>query len=325
MKLPRRKFLRLAAGAAALPAVSRVAWAQAYPTRPVRIVVTFPAGGANDINARMFGQWLSERLGQPFVIENRAGGGGNIGTLEVVRAAPDGYTLVLLSVGLAINAAFYENLKYDLVRDIAPVAAFFRSSYVMLVNPSLPAKTVPEFIAYAKANPRKVNFGSNGIGATGHLAGEMFKMMTGVDMLHVPYRGEAPALNDLVSGQLHVLFATMFSSIPFVRGGQLRALAVTSTARTQALPDVPTVDTFVPGFELSSWSGMGAPKNTPAAIIDRLNKEINAGLARPDVAAKYADLGSNTLSISPAEFGKLIAEDVAKWSKVIKFAGIKPG
>jgi len=324
MKLPRREFLHLAAGAAALPALSRFAWAQAYPSRPVRIVVTYSAGGANDIHARLFGQLLSERLGQPFVVENRPGGGGTIGTSEVARSAPDGYTLLLISVGLSINAAFYENLPYDLVRDIAPVAAFYRSGYVMFVNPSLSAKTVPDFIAYAKANPGKLNFGSNGIGATGHLAGEMFKMMTGVNMLHVPYRGEHQALSDLMGGQVHVMFATMTSSIPIARSGQLRALAVTSASRASGLPDVPTVGDFVPGYELNTWSGMAAPKNTLAEVINLLNKEINAGLARPDIKEKYEDLGLNTLAISPAEFGKLIADDIQKWAKIIKFARIKP-
>jgi tripartite-type tricarboxylate transporter receptor subunit TctC len=325
MNLPRRRFLHLAAGAATLPAVSRIARAQNYPTRPVRIVVTFATGSSNDLHARLFGRWLSERLGQTFVVENRPGGGGNIGTEAVVRSAPDGHTLLLLSVGIAINAAFAEKLSYDLIRDIAPVAAFFRSNYVMLVNPSLPAKTVPEFIAYAHANPGKINMGSNGIGATGHLAGEMFKMMTGVDMVHVPYHGDGPALTDLMSGQLQVLFATMTSSIPFVRGGQLRALAVTSATRSQGLPDVPALGDFVSGYELSTWAGMGAPKNTPAAVIDVLNREINAGLATPDIKAKYADLGLKTLAISPAEFGKLIADDINKWANVIKFAGIKRG
>jgi tripartite-type tricarboxylate transporter receptor subunit TctC len=324
MKLPRRKFLHLATGAAALPVVSRVARAQSYPSRTVRIVVTFTAGGANDVHARLFGQLLSERLGQSFVVENRPGGGGNIGTLEVVRSAPDGHTLLLVSVGLSINAAIYEKLPYDLVRDIAPIAAFFHSNYVMVVTPSLPAKTVPEFITHAKANPGKLNFGSNGVGATGHLAGEMFKMMAGVNLQHVPYRGEPQALSDLMGGQVQVMFATMTGALPLIRAGQLRALAVTSKTRSTVLLDVPPVADFVPGYELRSWAGMAAPRDTPAAVIDLLNREINAGLMRPDIKAKYDDLGLNTLVISPAEFRTWIADDIQKWARVVKFAGIKP-
>jgi len=321
--LARRRFLHLAAGAAALP-FARCAAAQSYPTRPVRIVVTFPAGGSNDFHARLFGQWLSERLGQPFVVENRPGGGGNIGTAEVVRSRPDGYSLLLLSVTHAINASFYGNLSYDLVRDIAPIAAFYRSSYVMLVNPKVPAHMVGEFIAYGKANPGKINFASNGIGATGHLAGEMFKMLTGVELLHVPYRGEGPALTDLIGGQVQVMFAALTATLPLVRSGQLRALAVTAGARWQALPDVPALSETVAGYELDTWAGMGAPKGTPPEIVERLNREINAGLATPEIRAKYADLGI-ILTISPAEFGALIAQDIEKWGKVIRFAGIKPG
>jgi tripartite-type tricarboxylate transporter receptor subunit TctC len=323
MKLPRRKFLHLAAGAAALPAVSRVTRAQAYPSRSVRIMVTFPAGGANDFHARLIGQWLSEQLGQPFVVENRGGSGGNVGVAEVVRARPDGYTLLLLTVSHAINASFYTNLTFDLLRDIAPIAPFYRSTYVMLVNRSLPVKTVPEFVAFARAKAGKVNMGSNGIGATGHLAGEMFKIMTGVEMLHVPYRGEAPALTDLIGGQLHVQFASLAASNELIKGGQLRPLAVTAGARWRGLPDVPAVNEFVPGYEVSTWAGMGAPKDTPAAIIDRLNREINAGLTSPLIQAKYADLGT-ILTISPTEFRKLVADDVAKWAKVIRAANIKP-
>jgi tripartite-type tricarboxylate transporter receptor subunit TctC len=321
MKLPRRQFLHLAAGATALPAVART---QSYPSRTVRIVVTFTAGGANDVHARLFGQLLSERLGQSFVVENRPGGGGNIGTLEVVRSAPDGHTLLLVSVGLSINAAVYEKLPYDLVRDIAPIAAFFHSNYVMVVTPSLPAKTVPEFITHAKANPGKLNFGSNGVGATGHLAGEMFKMMAGVNLQHVPYRGEPQALSDLMGGQVQVMFATMTGALPLIRAGQLRALAVTSKTRSTVLLDVPPVADFVPGYELRSWAGMAAPRDTPAAVIDLLNREINAGLMRPDIKAKYDDLGLNTLVISPAEFRTWIADDIQKWARVVKFAGIKP-
>ena len=325
MQLQRRRFLHLAAGAIATPAMPRLASAQAYPARPVRIVVTFPAGGANDIHARLIDQWLSERLGQPFVVENRPGASGNIGTEAVVRSPADGYTLVFLSVALAINAITYEKLSYDLIRDIAPVAGLFRSHYVMLANPSLPPRTVPEFVAHAKANPGKINMGSNGIGATGHLCGELFGMMTGAKMQHVPYRGEGPALTDLMSGQIQVMFATTSGSAEFVRNGQLRALAVTSAARWQVLPGVPTVGESVPGYEVSTWGGMGAPSGTPPAVIDRLNKEINAGLAAPRIKAKYDDLGLNIIGGSPAEFGKLIADDIEKWGKVVKFAGIKLG
>jgi tripartite-type tricarboxylate transporter receptor subunit TctC len=325
MKLPhRRRILHLALGAAALPAVSRVAWAQAYPTRPVRIVVAFPPGGANDIHARMIGQWLHERLGQPFLVENRPGSGGNLGVEAVVRSPADGYTLLILTVAHSVNKSVYEKLSYDLLHDIAPVAALFRAQYLMMVNPRTPAKTVPEFIAYVKANPGKINFGSNGVGATGHLAGELFKMMTGVNMLHVPYRGETPALTDLVAGQVHVVFASMTGSLELVRGGQLRALAVTSTGRTLAVPDVPPLAEFVPGYELLTWSGVGAPRNTPMEIVDRLNKEIAAFLATPATQAKYADLGLTVHAVSPAEFARFIAEDIEKWAKIVKFAGIKP-
>jgi tripartite-type tricarboxylate transporter receptor subunit TctC len=324
MKPPRRTFLHLAAGAAALPVVSRFAGAQTYPTRPVRIVVAFPPGGANDIHARMIGQWLHERLGQPFLVENRPGSGGNLGVEAVVRSPADGYTLLILTVAHSVNKSVYEKLSYDLLHDIAPVAALFRAQYLMMVNPRTPAKTVPEFIAYVKANPGKINFGSNGVGATGHLAGELFKMMTGVNMLHVPYRGETPALTDLVAGQVHVVFASMTGSLELVRGGQLRALAVTSTGRTLAVPDVPPLAEFVPGYELLTWSGVGAPRNTPMEIVDRLNKEIAAFLATPATQAKYADLGLTVHAVSPAEFARFIAEDVEKWAKIVKFAGIKP-
>ena len=324
MKLPRRNFLRLAAGAAALPVVSRNARAQAYPSRPVRIVVAFPPGGANDIHARLIGQWLHERLGQPCLIENRPGSGGNLGVEAVVRSPADGYTLLILTVAHSVNKSVYEKLSYDLLRDIAPVAALFRAQYLMMVNPRSPAKTVPEFIAYVKANPGKINFGSNGVGATGHLAGELFKMMTGVNLLHVPYRGETPALTDLIAGQVHVVFASMTGSLELVRGGQLRALAVTSTGRTLAVPEVPPLAEFVPGYELLTWSGVGAPRNTPIEIVDRLNKEIAAFLATPATQAKYADLGLTVHAVSPAEFARFIAEDIEKWAKIVKFAGIKP-
>jgi tripartite-type tricarboxylate transporter receptor subunit TctC len=323
--MQRRQFLNLAAGTAAASALPHVATAQTYPSRPVRIVVTFPAGGANDIHARLMGQWLTERMGQPFVVENRAGASGNIGTEAVARSPADGYTLVFLSVALAINAVTYEKLNYDLLRDIAPVAGFYRSFYVMLATPSLPVRTVPEFIAYAKANPGKINMGSNGIGATGHLAGEMFSMMTGVKMQHVPYRGESTAFTDLVGGQIQVMFATISGSVDFVRNGQLRALAVTSAARSRGLPDVPAIGESVPGFEITTWAGMGAPRNTPADIVGRLNREINAGIDSPLIKAKYQDLGLNPIGGSPAEFGKLIADDIEKWGKVVRFAGIKLG
>ena len=323
MKLPRRTFLHLAAGAGALPALSGIARAQTYPTRPVRIVVTFPPGGPNDLHARLLGEWLANRLGQPFIVETRLGGGGTIGTEVVVRSAPDGYTLLLLSGGLAINAAFYPNLSYDLVRDIAPVAAFFKSAHIMLVNPSVPAETVPEFVAYAKANPGKINFGSNGVGATGHLAGEMFKVLTGVDMLHVPYRGEAPALTDLLSGRLQLMFTSMTSSLPMIKGGRLRGLAVTTLDRAEALPNLPPLAEFVPGYELTSWVGIGAPQNTPVEIINKLNVEINAGLASPAIKNEYAELGLDIFATTPGNFGKLIADDVEKWKSFVKRANIK--
>ena len=296
MKLPRRKFLHLAAGAAALPAVSRVAWAQAYPTRPVRIIVGLPPGGATDIVARLIGQWLSERLGQPFVIENRPGAGTNIGTEAVVRAPPDGYTLLLVGRRNAINATLYDKLNFNFIRDIAPVAGIIRVPLVMVVNPSVPAKTVPEFIAYAKANPGKINMASAGIGTPGHVAGELFKMMAGVDMVHVPYRGAAPALTDLLGGQVQVMFGTTVSSIEHIRAGKLRALAVTTATRSEALPDIPTVGEFVPGYEASAVFGIGAPRNTPAEIVDKLNKEINAALADPKIKARLADLGGAVLA-----------------------------
>jgi tripartite-type tricarboxylate transporter receptor subunit TctC len=324
MKLPRRNFLRLTAGAAALPAVSRLAWAQAYPTRPVRLVVPAPAGGSFDITARLMGQWLSERLGQQFVIENRPGAGTNIGTEAVVRAPPDGYTLLLIATPNAINATLYDKLNYNFIRDIAPVAGIIREPNVMVLNPSVPAKTVPDFIAYAKANPRKINMASSGNGSSPHVAGELFKMMTGVDMNHVPYRGAAPALTDLLAGQVHVMFPTMPSSIEYVRAGKLRALAVTTAMRSDAFPEIPTIGDFVPGYESSAWLGLGAPKNTPAEILNKLNREINAGLADPKIKTRLADLGGDVLALSPADFGKFIADETEKWAKVIKSTGIKP-
>jgi tripartite-type tricarboxylate transporter receptor subunit TctC len=325
MKLPRRKFLRLAAGAAALPAVSHFAWAQSYPTRPVRLVVGFPPGGGTDIIARLIGQWLSERLGQQLVIENRPGAGSNLATEGVVRAAADGYTLLLVSAAHAINATLYDRLNYNFLRDIAPVAGVIRVPNLMEVNPSLPPKSVPEFIAYAKANPGKVNYASGGNGTAQHLAGELFKIMTGVDMVHVPYRGDAPALTDLIGGQVQVMFGNMPSSIEHIRAGKLRPLAVTTAARSEALPDLPPVGDFVPGYEASTWQGLGAPGNTPAEIVDKLNKEINAALSDPKIKARLADLGGTVLSGSPADFGRLIADETEKWGKVIRAANIKPG
>ena len=323
MKLPRRQFLHLAAGAAALPAVSRIARAQAYPSRPVRIIVGFAAGGSADILARLMGQWLSERLGQPFVIENRPGAGSNIGTEAVVRAPPDGYTLLLASSANAIAATLYDRLNFDFTRDIAPVAGVARYSNVMVLHPSFPAKTVPEFIAYAKTNPAKINMGSGGNGGVSHVSGELFKMMTGVNMVHVPYRGTAPALTELLGGQVQVVFADVSSSIEHIRAGKLRALAVTTTLRSEALLDIPTVAEFVPGYEASTWQGIGAPKNTSAEIVERLNNEIKAALADPKIKARLADLGGTVLPGTPADFGKLIAEETEKWCKVVKFAGIK--
>jgi tripartite-type tricarboxylate transporter receptor subunit TctC len=323
MKLPRRRFLCLAAGAAALPAVSRIARAQTYPTQPVRLIVGFAAGGAADITARLIGQWLSERLGQPFVIENRPGAGGNIGTEAVVNASPDGYTLLLVNPGSAINATLYDKLNYNFIRDIAPVAGIIRVPNVMQVNPSFPAKTIPEFIAYARANPDKINMGSAGTGSSNHVSGELFQMMSGVRMVHVPYRGAAPALADLIGGQVQVLFSAVTSSIEYIRAGKLRALAVTTATRSEALPDIPTVGDFVPGYEASNWWGVGVPKSTPAAIVDKLNKEINAALADPKIKARLADLGGMALVGSPADFGTLIAEETEKWGKVIRAANIK--
>jgi tripartite-type tricarboxylate transporter receptor subunit TctC len=323
MKLPRRNFLHLAAGAAALPAVPRFAWGQSYPWRPVRIVVTFPAGSTSDILARPMAQWLQERLGQPFVVDNRPGAGGTIGTEAVVRASPDGYTLLLISGAHTINATLYDKLSFNFIRDIAPVAGISRETGVMVVNPSVPAETVPDFIAYAKANPGKINMASAGIGASTHVAGELFKMMTGVNMVHVPYRGSPPALTDLLGGQVQVYFGPIAGSIEYVRAGTLRALAVTTAKRSEALPDLPTVGEFVPGYEASAVWGVGAPRNTPAEIVDKLNKEINAGLADPKIKARL-ELGGTVLPGSPAGFGKLIAEETEKWAKVVKFANIKP-
>ena len=323
MKLPRRQFLHLAAGAVALPAVSRFAWAQAYPSRPVRIVVGFPAGGGSDITARLMGQWLSERLGRPFVVENRPGAATNIATEAVVRAPADGYTLLLFGSSSAINATFYDKLPFNLIRDISPVAGINRVPYVIVLNPSVPAKSVPEFITYAKANPGKINMASSGNGSVQHVSGELFKIMTGISLVHVPYRGAAPALTDLISGQVQVMFDAVSSSIEYIRAGKLRALAMTTATRSDALPDLPTISDFVPGYETSSWSGIGAPKDTPVEIVDKLNKEINAALADPKIKARLADLGSAPMPLSSADFGNLISESVEKWGKVIRTANIK--
>jgi tripartite-type tricarboxylate transporter receptor subunit TctC len=323
MKLPRRNFLHLAAGAAALPVVSRIAFAQAYPSRPVHLIVPFAPAGPSDILARLIGQSLSERLGQQFVIDNRPGGGGNIGTEAVVRAPADGYTLLIVGAWNAVNATFYDKLNYNFIRDIAPVASIIRTPFVMAVNPTVPAKTVPEFIAYAKASPGKINYASAGTGTSSHLTGELFKMMAGVEMVHVPYRGSTPALTDLLGGQVQVMFDATPSSLPHIRAGKLRPLAVTTATRMEILPDVPTVGEFVPGYEASIWFGVGAPKNTPTEIVDKLNKEINAGLADPNIKARLADLGGDVLALSPAEFGKLIADETEKWGKVIRAANIK--
>jgi tripartite-type tricarboxylate transporter receptor subunit TctC len=324
MKLPhRRQFLQLAAGTAALPAVSRIASAQTYPTKPVRIVVGFAPAGIADILARLMGQWLSERLGQPFIIENRPGAGGNIGTEAAIRAPPDGYTLLLVGAWDAINATLYSKLNFNFIHDVAPVAGIIRVPQVMEVNPSIPAHTVPEFIAFAKANPSKLNMGSAGNGTPSHVSGELFKMMTGVTMQHVPYRSGGAALTDLLGGQVQVMFDNTASSIEHIRAGRVRALAVTTATRAEVLPDLPTVGDFVLGYEASGFGGVGAPKNSPLEIIEKLNREINAGLADGKLRARLADLGGTALPGSPADFGELIANDTQKWGKVIKAAGIK--
>jgi tripartite-type tricarboxylate transporter receptor subunit TctC len=323
LKLSRRRFLRLAAGAAALPAISQIASAQAYPARAVRIIVGNPPGGSVDIHARIIGQWLSERLGQPFIIEHRPGAGGNIGGEAAANAAPDGYTLLLSGINYAISATLYDKLNYSFIRDLAPVAGITRAANVMEVNLSVPVKTVPEFIAYAKDNPGKINMASTGIGASPHLSGELFKLMTGVNMLHVPYRGNAAALTDLLGGQVQVLFDSISSSIEHIRAGKLRALAVTTATRSAALPDVPTVAESVPGYEVSVWFSLSAPRNTPAEIINTLNKEINAGLADPKVKARLAELGGAPMPMTPPELGKLVADEIEKWGKVIRTANIK--
>jgi len=323
MKLPRRQFLHLATGAAMLPTVSRIARAQAYPTRPVHLIVPFGPAGATDITARLIGQWLSERLGQQFVIENRPGAGSNVGTEAVVRAAPDGYTLGLFGAPSAINATLYDKLNFNFVRDIAPIAPIVRFPYIMVVNPSVSAKTLPEFIAYAKANPDKINMASPGIGSTPHVNGELFKVMTGTNLVHVPYRSAAAVMTDLLSGQVQLYFGTTASSLEYVRTGKLRALAVTIERRLDALPDIPAVAEFVPGYEASGWFGVGAPRNTPVEIIDKLNKEIDAGVADPKMKARLVDLGGIALTGSPSDFGKLIVEETEKWGKVVKLSGAK--
>jgi tripartite-type tricarboxylate transporter receptor subunit TctC len=324
MRLSRRKFLHLAVAAASLPALTSITQAQAYPVRPVRIVVPFAAGGSTDIIARLIGQWLSERLGQQIVIENRPGAGSNIGTELVVNASPDGYTLLLVGASFAINATLYDKLNFNFLRDITPVSGIMSIPFILAVNPSFPAKTVSEFIAYARANPAKVNMASGGNGTAGHLSGELFKMMAGVNMVHVPYPGEAPALTDVLAGHVQAMFGTMPASIEYVRAGTLRPLAVTSVRRSELLPDLPTVGDFVPGYETSALQGVGAPKNTPAEIIDRLNKEINAGLADSKIKARVGDMDGKVLAGSPADFGKLIADETEKWGKVVKFSGAKP-
>lgn len=323
MTLLRRQFLQLAAGAAALPALSHVAKAQAYPARPVRIIVASAPGGATDILARLLGQWLSERLAQPFVIENRPGAAGNIGTEAVVKAPPDGYTLLLINAANAVNVTLYDKLNFNFIRDIAPIASIGREALVMVVHPSFPAKSVSEFIAYAKGNPAKISMGSPGNGTGGHVSGELFKMMTGVDMVHVPYRGSAPALADLLGGQVQVVFAGTTTSIEHIRAGRLRAIAVTTATRSQELSDVPTVNDSLPGFEASFWTGVGAPRNTPEKIIEKLNNLINAALADPVVKARIASMGGMVFPSSPAEFANFIVAETEKWARVITFAGIK--
>src|SRR6195256_6188662 len=324
MKLQRRQFLQLAAGAAALPVTSGVAGAQTYPARPVRLVIGYTPGGSADLTARLMGQWLSEKLGQSFVIENRPGGGTNIATEAVVRAAPDGYTLMLVAPANAINATLYDKLNFDFLRDIEPVAGIIRFPNVVVVNPSLPINSIPELIAYAKANPGKLNMASSGNGSTIHMSGELFKMLTGINMVHVPYRGGAPALTDLIAGQVQVMFDNIPTSAEHIKAGKLRGLAVTSMARSEVLPDLPTVADFLPGYEASAWYGLGVPKNTPDEVIDKVNKGMNAVLADPKSQARFAELGASLLPGSRADFSRLVADETEKWSKVVKFSGAKP-
>lgn len=323
MKFPRRRLLRVAAAGVALPALARIAGAQSYPTHPVRIIVGFAAGSTTDILARLIGQWLSQRLGQQFIVENRPGAGGNVGAETVVNAPPDGYTLLMVPPAVAANPTLYQHLSFDFLRDTSPVAGVVRVPNVVEVNPSVPVKTIPELIAYAKANSGKVTFASAGIGTASHLAGQLFNTMTGANLQHVPYRGDGPAMADLIGGQVQVGFATMTASIGYIRADRLRPLAVCTSKRSEALPDIPTVADFVPGFEASSWFGIAAPKATPAEIIDRLNRETNAGLADPRIKARIADMGGMLLSGSPADFGKLIAAETEKWGQVIRAANIK--
>jgi tripartite-type tricarboxylate transporter receptor subunit TctC len=319
----RRQFLHLAAGAAALPALGRIASAQAYPTRPVRIVVGFAAGGTTDIIARLIGQWLSERLGQQFVIENRPGASSNLATEAVARAPADGYTLLALTATNSINATLFDKLSFNLNRDLAMVAGLSRSPLVLEVHPSVPAKTVPEFVAHAKANPAKVTMASFGSGSTSHVAGELFKMMAGVNLLHVPYRGSGPMLTDLLGGQVHMTFDNLPASIEYIRTGKLRALAVATTTRADSLPDIPTVADYFPGYDASAWNGVAIPRNTPAEIVDKLNREINAGLADPKMKARIAELGATAFPGSPGEFGRFVSDETEKWGKVVRAANIK--
>jgi tripartite-type tricarboxylate transporter receptor subunit TctC len=324
INLPRRRFLAMAAGAAMLPAVPRTAGAQTYPTKPVRWIVPFAAGGPADILARLFGQWLSERLGQPFIIETRPGAGSNAGTEAAARAAPDGYTLLLATTANAVNASLYDRLNYNFMQDITPVAGLIRVPAVLEVNLAVPVNSVPEFIAYAKANPGKLNMASAGIGTIQHVTGELFNMMTGTKIVHVPYRGQAPALTDLIAGQVQVMFDSITATIGHIRAGAVRALAVTTANRAAALPDLPTMNDFVPGFEASAWYGVGAPANTPPDIVDRLNREINAAFADPKIRDRLSEMGGTVLAGSPAEFGTVIADETDKWSGVVRAANIKP-
>jgi tripartite-type tricarboxylate transporter receptor subunit TctC len=324
MILPRRRFLQLAAGAATLPTLPHIARAQAYPTRPVRLVVGFPAGGVGDVLARLMGQWLSDRLGQPFVIENRPGAATNLATESVARAAPDGHTLLWVTAANAVNAALYDKLSFNFIRDITPVAGVVRGPGVMEVHPTVPAKTIPEFIAYAKAHPGKINFASSGPGTVSHVAGELFKMLAGIDMVHVPYRGSAPALTDLIAGQVQVMIVPISSSIEHLKAGRLRALAVTTATRLAVVPEIPTVAEYLPGYDVADWTGIGVPRGTPADIVDRLGAEISAGLADPKIKAKLAELGTLQMPMTGAQFGTLIADETRTWAKVVATAGIKP-